>query len=92
MYILFGVIGGGDGVTYRPSGKPGPPIDPLPLRLRSLSPAKRDIIAGLAITELAEILSNSKSKLDLEKTGLNLITGALKEMEESLPKTDTETQ
>ena len=86
VYILFGVIGGGGGVTYTQSGKPGPPVDPLPLRLRSLSPAKRDIIAGLAITELAEILSNSKSKLEIQKFGISIMTRAIDEMSKSLNK------
>jgi hypothetical protein len=84
VHILFGVIGGGGGVTYYPSGKPGPPIDPLPLRLRNLSSAKRDIIVGIAISELAEILSDSKSKLELEKTGISVISRALKQMNEEL--------
>ncbi len=88
IYILFGIIGGGGGFTYTPSGKPGPPVDPLPLRLRSLSPAKRDIIAGLAITELAEILSNSKSKSEIQKSGISIMTRAIDEMSKSLNKTN----
>jgi hypothetical protein len=78
IYILFGGTTDAGGLGITPGGKPVPigPWDPL----RHLSPAKRDILLGLAVTEIASIVSDPKSKSIIEGTGTELITNALKKL------------
>ena len=82
VYIIFGVTMDAGGLALSPSGKPIPigPWDPL----RHLSPAKRDILLGLAVTEIASIADDSKSKLAIEKLGIDVITNAIKKMAKAL--------
>lgn len=80
--IIFGVVGDGDGLVITPSGKPGP-IDPHG-PLRHLSPSKRDILLGLAITEIASIAGNSEARSHIEKVGTDVMSKAVKELQKSL--------
>ena len=73
VYILFGVIQDGGGIVIKPGSGPIP-IDPWgPLRL---APAKRDVLAGLAATELAELLEDPASRRDLSRAGVAAIRRA----------------
>lgn len=75
--ILFGVVSDGDGLVITPGGKPIP-IDPWwPLHL---SPAKRDILVGLALTEFASLTSSAQSRDAIQKAGLDTMTNALSQL------------
>jgi hypothetical protein len=80
--IIFGVVGDGDGLVITPSGKPGP-IDPHG-PLRHLSYSKRDILLGLAITEIASIAGNSEARSHIEKVGTDVMSKAVKELQKTL--------
>jgi len=80
VQILFGVVNDGGGLVITPGGRPIP-IDPWgPLRLAA---PKRDILIGLAITELGSIAS-TEARRELEKSGLNLMSKALEQLRRSL--------
>jgi hypothetical protein len=74
IQILFGVVNDGPGVGIRPGGGPIPigPWDPL-----RLTPAKRDVLLGLAVTELAALASSRASREEIEKAGFSVATKAL---------------
>jgi len=74
IQILFGVTQDGGGMGIRPGGGPVPigPWDPL-----RLSAAKRDVILGLAITELAALASSRTGREEIEKAGFSVASKAL---------------
>ena len=75
--ILFGVVNDAGGIVITPGGRPIP-IDPWgPLRL---SPSKRDVLLGLAVTELAELTSNSTVRRELENVGIHTISKAVEQL------------
>lgn len=76
--ILFGVIEGGGGLVILPGGKPIP-IDPGN-PLRGLSPAQRDVLAGLVITQLAEEISDERDRRRVKDVGSKLIQQAGKRL------------
>lgn len=79
-WILFGVAQDGGGVIVKPGGGPEP-VDPMgpwgPLRL---APAKRDLLVGLAVTELGTLVADRASRSDLDRTGLAIIERAAREL------------
>ena len=81
VYILFGITEGGGGLGFTPGGNPVP-IDPE--GTFHLTAEKRDILLGLAMTELAPLASNAKSRAEIEKTGVNAMTNALNQMNKRL--------
>jgi subtilisin family serine protease len=82
ILILGGATRGGGGIGIDPHGGPHP-IDPHGPFVR-LSKDKRDILIGLAVTELASIINNSKSKLKIEKVGAEVMSEAIKNYQKSL--------
>ncbi len=72
--ILFGVINDAPGKVIGPDGKPHPvpggPDDPT---WRRLSPARRDILVGLAMNEIASLVSITKTREQLQKISRSLI-------------------
>jgi hypothetical protein len=75
--ILFGIIGGGGGATWLPGTGPVP-IDPEgTFRTWSmLSPTKRDVLVGLAMSEMANLISDGKMRLEAKTVGLKLMKQA----------------
>jgi len=69
--------GHGGGVVTRP-GRGPVPIDPWgPLLVERLAPEKRDVLLGLAVTELSSLAGNESSRRELNKTGFGLIQRAV---------------
>jgi hypothetical protein len=75
--ILFGVTQGGGGVVLPPGG---PPIPIDPRRWHSLSPAKRDILLGLAVSELATLANDPAVRSQLEQAGIGAMQEALNKL------------
>lgn len=81
--ILFGVIQDGGGVIRKPGGGGGPigpwgpdgPIGPL-----GLTPEKRDILLGLALTELAGLASDEKARQSIAQLGIATMRGAVEQI------------
>jgi hypothetical protein len=74
--ILFGLTGGGGGVIILPGSGPIP-VDPEPFRVwKSLPSSKRDLIVGLALTEIATLIQDKESKQRVKKAGEDLTTKA----------------
>jgi hypothetical protein len=74
--ILFGLIGGGSGVIWLPGTGPVP-VDPEPFKAWSaLSPAKRDVLVGLAISEMANLVYDGASREEVQTAGLRLLKRA----------------
>jgi len=69
VQILIGLWSGGPGVVL-PQGGPPVPVDPGWLHL---TPEKRDVLLGLAITELAEVINDSEMRRALGRAGWNAI-------------------
>jgi hypothetical protein len=78
VYILFGVIQDGGGIVIKPGTGPIP-IDPWG-PLRHLTPPKRDVLTGLATTELAELLRDPGSRQAVTRAGLTAIRRAIDQM------------
>jgi peroxiredoxin len=75
VHILFGVIQDGGGLAIGPGGKPHP-IDPWgPLKL---SPAKRNVLASLAISELSKTMKDPKAAQAIEATALKSAEASMK--------------
>ena len=69
--ILFGLIGGGPGVIVRPGGPR--PIDPEPFaEWNRLPSSKRNLIMGLALTELASFIEDKDASQQVKKAGQDL--------------------
>jgi subtilisin family serine protease len=79
IYILFGVTTDGGGIGIGPDGRPIPigPWDPTKV---TLTPAKVDLLAGLAVTELAAGLSDEASRAALERAGIGVMRSALQQI------------
>jgi hypothetical protein len=76
--ILFGVTQDGGGFIIKPGGGGGPvpPWDPL----RHMAAEKRDVLIGLAISELAQAISDKDAAKELERDGLKTIQSAVKQL------------
>lgn len=76
--ILFGVTQDGGGFIIKPGGGGGPvpPWDPL----RRMAPEKRDILLGLAVSELAQAISDKDAAKELERDGLKTVLSAAKQL------------
>jgi hypothetical protein len=69
--ILFGLIGGGGGVIVRPGGPR--PIDPEPFaEWNRLPSSKRDLIMGLALTEIASFIDDNDARQQVKNAGQSL--------------------
>jgi hypothetical protein len=69
--ILFGVTNDGGGLGITPGGKPVP-IDPWGPLMR-LAPAKRDVLLGMAISELATIAHSHIAHEKIKLVGTSLM-------------------
>jgi hypothetical protein len=79
VYILFGIISGGGGLGYTPAGKgkKPDPVDPvLHSTWNAMSPAKRDLLLGLAIDEVAGLIADSRARGDFQKSARKLINSS----------------
>jgi hypothetical protein len=75
--ILFGIIGDGGGVIWVPGIGPVPVPPSGPLNAYSgLSPAKRDVLVGLALSEMANLINNADVQQEVRTTGLKLVKQA----------------
>ena len=74
IYILFGGIQDGGGLGFTPGGGPVPigPLGPL-----VLVPEKRDVLLGLALTELAELASDDRTPRSIAALGIATMRGAV---------------
>jgi hypothetical protein len=78
--ILFGLIGGGGGVIWLPGVGPVP-VDPEPFKAWStLSSTKRDVLVGLALSEIANLIHDGKVRQDVKKAGLKLVKHAASQL------------
>jgi hypothetical protein len=69
--ILWGLIGGGGGVVLLPSGPR--PVDPEPFaKWNSLPSSKRNLIMGLALTEVASFIDDKDASQQVKKAGQDL--------------------
>jgi hypothetical protein len=74
--ILFGLIGGGGGVVVRPGSGPKP-IDPEPFReWQALPASKRQLIMGMALTELTSFIDDAEAKQLVKQAGQALTAKA----------------
>ena len=79
--ILFGLIGGGSGVVWLPGTGPVP-VDPEPFKTwSSLSPERRDVLVGLALSELANLISDGKVRQEIKTAGLRLVKQAANQLQ-----------
>ena len=78
-WILFGVVQDGSGVGIQPGRGPRPvgPWDPLSSHLTA---DKRDVLVGLAATEVASLLRNDASRQDLNKAGITVMRQAIEKL------------
>ncbi|HEY9421847.1 MAG TPA: S8 family peptidase [Thermoanaerobaculia bacterium] len=74
VWILFGVISDGGGIVIKPGTGPIP-IDPWG-PLKRLAAEKRDILVGLATTELGDLLESEASRRELNRAGVRIIQRA----------------
>ena len=75
--LIGGVIYGGGGWSWTPGGglKPIPPrVDRVPLS--GLSADKRDVLVGLAMLELAGLISDPTGRKAMEGSSVTLIRSA----------------
>jgi hypothetical protein len=74
--ILFGLIGGGGGIVVRPGSGPKP-VDPEPFRQwESLPASKRQLIMGMALTELTSFIDDTEARQLVKQAGQALTTKA----------------
>lgn len=76
VQILFGLISGGGGVVLPPGGPPVP-VDP---GWAHLTPEKRDVLLGLAITELADGINDPAVRQALGQVGWEAIERTARQM------------
>ena len=72
--IIVGIIQGGGGFTF--PGGPVPPIDPL----RTMDKNKRDMLTALAISQLANKITDIGAQRDLEIRSLQSAQTAIKNL------------
>lgn len=82
VYILFGVAGGGGGAVRTPGGKIIP-IDPED-SYRHMSKSKKDLLTGLAMTEIASILESREARISVEKVGIKIMSKSIRNIQDSL--------
>ena len=74
--ILFGLIGGGGGVVVQPGSGPKP-VDPEPFRQWQALPAsKRQLIMGMALTELTSFIEDAEAQQLVKQAGQALTAKA----------------
>ena len=74
--ILFGLIGGGGGIVVRPGSGPKP-IDPEPFRQwQSLPGSTRQLIMGMALTELTSFIDDTEASQLVRQAGQALTSKA----------------
>jgi hypothetical protein len=74
--ILFGLIGGGGGVVVPPGREPKP-VDPEPFRVwQGLPASTRQLIMGMALTELTSFIDDAEAKQLVRQAGQALTTKA----------------
>ena len=74
--ILFGVIQDGGGFVIKPGGG-GDPIGPWgPDGPIWLGPEQRNILLGLAVTELAGMASDAKARQSIQRSGIAMVRAA----------------
>lgn len=74
--ILFGLIGGGGGVVVQPGSGPKP-VDPEPFReWQSLPASKRQLIMGMALTELTSFIDDGEARQLVKQAGQALTAKA----------------
>jgi hypothetical protein len=57
------------------------PVDPEPLKVWSaLSSTKRDLLFGLALSEMADLIHDRKSRQAMKTMGVNLMKTAASQM------------
>lgn len=80
--ILFGIIQDGGGAVIPPGGGPVP-IDPWG-PLMQMSAARREVFLGLAVTELASLVHDSKPRQVLQKAGVHILTRSVEAIQNEL--------
>jgi len=80
-WILWGLVAGGRGVIWQPGTGPVP-VDPEPFRQWSaaMSPSKRDLLTGLALSEIADLTSDRSSRRAIQSLALSLMEAAVAQM------------
>jgi hypothetical protein len=74
--ILFGLVGGGGGVIWLPGSGPVP-VDPEPFKVfTTMSPRKRDVLVGLAISEMANLIYDGSLRHKVQSAGVELMKQA----------------
>ncbi len=76
VQVLYGLISGGEGVILAPGGHPVP-IDPGWMRMM---PEQRDVLLGLAATELAKAISEPEASRAMSRAGWDAIGRAAARM------------
>lgn len=80
--ILFGVTQDGGGLGVGPSGEPVP-VDPWG-PLKQSSAAKRDVISGLAVAELAQLIVDAGARSSVERAAATVLRTAVEDLAASL--------
>ena len=81
--ILVGLTGGGGGIIILPGTGPIP-VDPEPFRTwTSLPIAKRDLLVGLALSEIARMTNDKTTRELIQKAGADLTRKAAASLTES---------
>lgn len=80
VQVLFGVTNDGGGVVIGPGVGPVP-VGPWSPRVARLSPATRDILVGLAITELSTLVEDAFQRRDVTGGAIALMRQALDRFE-----------
>jgi hypothetical protein len=77
VYVLFGLIDDAPGVVWVP-GKGPVPVDPdwLPIA-KTIAAAKRDLIAGLAVSEITRTIADHASRTKLNAAAVDAMRAAV---------------
>ncbi len=79
VQILFGVTQDGGGVIFVP-GKGPVPVGPWGPRVEHLAVEKRDILVGLAVTELASMLGDEAGRREVNRAALQSMRKSLERL------------
>jgi len=82
LQLLFGVLQTGSEV--KPVGI-DPSVDLFPWGWRALSPDKREILKGLAVSQMASMINDPAARRQVEDAGLGMIAKALREIQSPSP-------
>ena len=86
VQLIGGVESGGGGMGIFPSGKPIPiPPHEWRNRWREMSSAQRDLVVGIAIQKLTEILADPERRRRLDRAGQEIIESARAELRKTMP-------